>query len=96
MSVALLCVAAVALDALLGEQVTYLSGFSKTLSANLRVSFVVAPPQLAAELTHMKLMCGGITSEMLEQVGHLLYACQSHQPRRRFGVQVAIEVVFDN
>ena len=50
------------------EQVTYLSGFSKTLSANLRVSFVVAPPQRAAELTQMKLICGGITSEMLEQV----------------------------
>ena len=50
------------------EQVTYLSGFSKTLSANLRVSFVVASPQMAAELTQMKLMCGGITSEMLEQV----------------------------
>ena len=50
------------------EQVTYLSGFSKTLSANLRVSFVVATPQIAAELTQMKLMCGGITSEMLEQI----------------------------
>ncbi|MFJ4115256.1 PLP-dependent aminotransferase family protein [Pseudomonas psychrophila] len=50
------------------EHVTYLSGFSKTLSANLRVSFVVATPQMAAELSHMKLMCGGITSEMLEQV----------------------------
>ena len=50
------------------EHVTYLSGFSKTLSANLRVSFVVTTPQRAAELTHMKLMCGGITSEMLEQV----------------------------
>lgn len=50
------------------EQVTYLSGFSKTLSANMRVSFVVTTPQMAANLTHLKLMCGGITSEMLEQV----------------------------
>lgn len=50
------------------EQVTYLSGFSKTLSANLRVSYVVAPPQVAANLSHMKLMCGGMTSQMLEQL----------------------------
>ena len=50
------------------EQVTYLSGFSKTLSANLRVSYVVTSPQVAANLTHLKLMCGGITSEMFEQI----------------------------
>lgn len=50
------------------EHVTYLSGFSKTLSANLRVSYVVTSPQVAANLTHLKLMCGGITSEMFEQI----------------------------
>ena len=50
------------------EHVTYLSGFSKTLSANLRVSYVVTSAQAAANLTHLKLMCGGITSEMFEQV----------------------------
>ena len=44
------------------DQVTYLSGFSKILSANTRVSYVVAAPQLAANLTNMKLMSGGITS----------------------------------
>ncbi|KMN16966.1 PLP-dependent aminotransferase family protein [Pseudomonas weihenstephanensis] len=50
------------------EHVTYLSGFSKTLSANFRVSYVVTTAQQAASLTHMKLMCGGITCEMLEQL----------------------------
>lgn len=50
------------------EHVTYLSGFSKSLSANLRVSYVVTTPQMAANLTHLKLMCGGITCEMLEQL----------------------------
>ena len=66
------------------EQVTYLSGFSKTLSANLRVSFVVAPPQRAAELTQMKLICGGITSEMLEQVvGSMLTDGTYHKHRKR-------------
>ncbi|NWC55318.1 PLP-dependent aminotransferase family protein, partial [Pseudomonas tolaasii] len=50
------------------EQVTYLSGFSKILSANTRVSYVVAAPQLAANLTNMKLMSGGVTSELFEQI----------------------------
>ena len=66
------------------EQVTYLSGFSKTLSANLRVSFVVATPQIAAELTQMKLMCGGITSEMLEQIAcSMLNDGTYHKHRKR-------------
>lgn len=66
------------------EQVTYLSGFSKTLSANLRVSFVVASAQMAAELTQMKLMCGGITSEMLEQlVCSMLNDGTYHKHRKR-------------
>lgn len=66
------------------DQVTYLSGFSKTLSANLRVSYVVAAPQLAADLTQMKLMCGGITSQMLEQVvGLMLNDGSSHKHRKR-------------
>ncbi|WP_249677216.1 PLP-dependent aminotransferase family protein [Pseudomonas abieticivorans] len=50
------------------EQVTYLSGFSKTLSANMRVSYIAAAPQLAANLMHLKLMSGGIASELFEQV----------------------------
>lgn len=65
------------------EQVTYLSGFSKTFSANARVSFVVAAPQLAASLTHMKLMSGGITSELLEQVVGQLLGDGSYDKHRK-------------
>lgn len=66
------------------EHVTYLSGFSKTLSANLRVSYVVAPPQVAANLSHIKLMCGGMTSQMLEQlVGTMLTDGSYHKHRKR-------------
>lgn len=74
------------------DQVTYLSGFSKTLSANLRVSYVAAAPQVAADLTQMKLMCGGITSQMLEQVvGSMLNDGSYHKHRKRVmhGLQAA-------
>ncbi|WP_028535591.1 PLP-dependent aminotransferase family protein [Paludibacterium yongneupense] len=50
------------------EAITYVSGFSKMLSANARVSFIAASPQLAADLTNLKLMSGGLTSELLEQI----------------------------
>ena len=69
------------------EQVTYLSGFSKTLSANLRVSYVVAAPQLAANLTQMKLMCGGITSELFEQVLCSIHNDGSYHKHRKRIVQ---------
>ena len=76
------------LVALAGVQhVTYLSGFSKTLSANLRVSFVVAAPQVAANLTQMKLMCGGITAQMLEQVLAAMLNDGSYTKHRKRMVQ---------
>lgn len=76
------------LVALAGVQhVTYLSGFSKTLSANLRVSFVVAAPQVAANLTQMKLMCGGITAQMLEQVVAAMLNDGSYHKHRKRTVQ---------
>ena len=76
------------LVALAGVQhVTYLSGFSKTLSANLRVSFVVAAPQVAANLTQMKLMCGGITAQMLEQVVAAMLNDGSYHKHRKRMVQ---------
>ena len=76
------------LVALAGVQhVTYLSGFSKTLSANLRVSFVVAAPQVAANLTQMKLMCGGITAQMLEQVVAAMLNDGSYTKHRKRMVQ---------
>ncbi|KAA6175530.1 PLP-dependent aminotransferase family protein [Pseudomonas veronii] len=69
------------------EQVTYLSGFSKILSANTRVSYVVAAPQLAANLTHMKLMSGGVTSELFEQIVYRMLSEGSYAKHRKRMVQ---------
>ncbi|KAB0570183.1 PLP-dependent aminotransferase family protein [Pseudomonas palleroniana] len=69
------------------DQVTYLSGFSKILSANTRVSYVVAAPQLAANLTHMKLMSGGVTSELFEHVVYRMLSEGSYARHRKRTVQ---------
>ncbi|WP_077047238.1 PLP-dependent aminotransferase family protein [Pseudomonas sp. KK4] len=50
------------------DNVTYLSGFSKTLTANSRVSYAVLSPQLAARLVALKMACGGVTSELAEHI----------------------------
>ena len=73
------------------DQVTYLSGFSKTLSANTRVSFVVAAPQLAANLTNMKLMSGGVTSELFEQIVYRMLSEGSYAKHRKRMVQRLME-----
>ena len=73
------------------EQVTYLSGFSKMLSANTRVSYVVAAPQLAANLTNMKLMSGGVTSELFEQIVYRMLSEGSYTKHRKRMVQRLIE-----
>lgn len=49
-------------------QVSYISGFSKTLSPNIRSSYVVAQPQLAQRLAQLKLASGAMTSTMTEQI----------------------------
>ena len=73
------------------DQVTYLSGFSKVLSANTRVSYVVAAPQLAANLTHMKLMSGGVTSELFEQIVYRMLSEGSYAKHRKRMVQRLME-----
>lgn len=73
------------------DQVTYLSGFSKSLSANARVSFVVAAPQLAANLTNMKLMSGGVTSELFEQLLYRMLSEGSYARHRKRMVQRLME-----
>ncbi|MGY4641406.1 aminotransferase-like domain-containing protein [Pseudomonas sp. TE24901] len=73
------------------DQVTYLSGFSKVLSANARVSYVVAAPQLAANLTNMKLMSGGITSELFEQIVYRMLSEGSYAKHRKRMVQRLLE-----
>ena len=73
------------------DQVTYLSGFSKILSANARVSYVVAAPQLAANLTNMKLMSGGVTSELFEQIVYRMLSEGSYAKHRKRMVQRLME-----
>lgn len=50
------------------RRVIYLGSFSKTLAANLRVGFVAAPPEIAANLTDTKLLAGLATPEINERV----------------------------
>jgi DNA-binding transcriptional MocR family regulator len=50
------------------DNVSYVSGFSKTLTANSRVSYTVLSPQLAARMIALKMSCGGVTSELAEQI----------------------------
>ncbi len=50
------------------RRVIYVSGFSKTLAANLRVGYLVAPPDLAQALTDQKLLGALTTPEFGERV----------------------------
>jgi DNA-binding transcriptional MocR family regulator len=48
--------------------VIYLSGFSKTLAANLRVGFMATSPELAIQLADRKMLSTLTTSEIGERV----------------------------
>jgi DNA-binding transcriptional MocR family regulator len=50
------------------DNVSYVSGFSKTLTANSRVSYAVLSPPLAARMISLKMSIGGVTSELAEQI----------------------------
>lgn len=50
------------------DNISYVSGFSKTLTANSRVSYAVLSPALAARMIALKMACGGVTSELAEQI----------------------------
>ncbi|QJP97434.1 MULTISPECIES: aminotransferase-like domain-containing protein [Pseudomonas] len=50
------------------DNVSYVSGFSKTLTANSRVSYAVLSAPLAARMIALKMACGGVTSELAEQI----------------------------
>ena len=50
------------------DNVSYVSGFSKTLTANSRVSYAVLAPPLAARMIGLKMAAGGMTSELAEQI----------------------------
>lgn len=55
-----------ALDQL--KRVIYLGGFSKTLAASLRVGFIAAAPEIAAQLADLKMLTGLTTPELTERV----------------------------
>lgn len=52
------------------KRVIYVSSFSKTISAGLRVGFVASHPELAARLLDLKLLSGLTTSEITQRVMH--------------------------
>ena len=57
-----------ALDQL--QRVIYLSGFSKTMSANLRVGFIATSPELAQRLADRKMLQTLTTSDIGERIVH--------------------------
>jgi len=65
------------------DNVTYISGFSKTLTANSRVSYAVLSPQLAARLVALKMACGGVTSELAEHITCTLLSDGSYTKHTR-------------
>jgi DNA-binding transcriptional MocR family regulator len=50
------------------KRVVYLGGFSKTLAASLRVGYIAAAPELARELTDLKMLTGLTAPELGERV----------------------------
>jgi len=52
------------------DRVIYLSGFSKTISASIRVGFIACKQALAVQLTDVKLLSGLTTSEANERFIH--------------------------
>ncbi len=60
------CIRLAALDQL--RRVIYVGSFSKTLAANLRVGFLACAPELARELTDLKMLSGLTSAEMGERV----------------------------
>ena len=50
------------------RQVIYLSGFSKTLAAGLRVGFIATSQERAQQLTDLKMLTGLTTPELTERV----------------------------
>ncbi len=50
------------------QRVVYVSGFSKTLSASLRVGYVACSRELAEQLANLKLLTGLTTPEVTERI----------------------------
>jgi DNA-binding transcriptional MocR family regulator len=50
------------------HRVIYISSFSKTISASMRVGFIAGPAETIAQLTDLKLLSGITTSEINERI----------------------------
>ena len=61
------------------HRVIYVSSFAKTLSASLRVGFLVAEPALAARLTDVKIITCVTTSEFSENLVYLMLTEGRHR-----------------
>lgn len=73
-----------ALDQL--QRVIYLSGFSKTMAANLRVGFIATSPDLARRLADRKMLQTLTTSDIGERIVHKILsegAYRKHAERMR-------------
>jgi DNA-binding transcriptional MocR family regulator len=66
-----------ALDQL--EKVLYVSSFSKTLSAGLRVGYIAGPPERIAALCDLKMVTVVSTSDFVERVVHQLISGGQHR-----------------
>ena len=53
-----------------GGRVIYLGSFSKTVSANLRVGYLLAREGIVQQLTHQKMLSGLTSSEVAERLVH--------------------------
>ncbi|MEB0077273.1 PLP-dependent aminotransferase family protein [Pseudomonas sp. CCI3.2] len=65
------------------KSVSYISGFSKTLTANSRVSYAVLNAELAGRMTSLKMTSGGVTSELTEQIIHRMLSEGSYERHTR-------------
>ncbi|WP_248746356.1 PLP-dependent aminotransferase family protein [Pseudomonas sp. MWU12-2037] len=50
------------------DNINYISGFTKILSANCRLSYLALRPELAARMIDLKMSSGCVTSELVEQI----------------------------
>ncbi|MDX9741608.1 MAG: PLP-dependent aminotransferase family protein [Gammaproteobacteria bacterium] len=76
------------------KRVIYVSSFSKTVSASLRVGYLACHPELAAELCDVKLLTGLTTSEISERLMYQLLTeghYRKHLDKLRSKLQLARE-----
>jgi len=65
------------------DNISYVSGFTKILSANSRVSYAVLAPELAARMVDLKMMSGGVNSEVVEEITYRMLSDGSYTRHAR-------------